>query len=268
MQYIYKIVDAARDDEVVGYIHTERDLLDFLRDVPEEAREKMDLIPAAVEKEGKSEAEAPRKNANDWYWAHKDDRNLAQPRKEKVYPKYINGMTEEDIQKIIKVEKKNEEDRDTVVMIVSFIFLAIYIYFMFGVWKPGMDRLVEASSVPMLIGLLIILVSGAIVLFGLIFVPLILPQLIVGKLMEAPRLRSGESIEDYVRQKYAYKVLTTEELEQTNMRMQPKQKEHTQQKNKKRTKRLEKELKDQKKAKNKNNKMICKIQKWLDEEEK
>ena len=100
--YKYIIVDTARDDEVVGYIHTERDLLDFLTDIPEEAREKMDLIPAVVE----SETEAPRKNANDWYWEHKDDRNLAQPRKEKVYPKYINGMTEEDIQKIIKVEKK------------------------------------------------------------------------------------------------------------------------------------------------------------------
>lgn len=114
MQYIYKIVDAARDDEVIGYIHTERDLLDFLRDVPEEAREKMDLIPAAVEKEGKSETEAPRKNANDWYWEHKDDRNLAQPRKEKVYPKYINGMTEEDIQKKIKEEKKSADERDTI----------------------------------------------------------------------------------------------------------------------------------------------------------
>lgn len=260
-EYIYKIVDTARDDEVVGYIHTERDLLDFLRDVPEETREKMDLIPAAVENEGKSEAEAPRKNANDWYWEHKDDRDLAQPRKEKVYPKYINGMTEEDVQRKIKTEKKSEEERDNVCSILIIIFFVIYVWFMFGVWKPGMDRFVEASNLPVLINILILLVSTVIVLFGLIFVPLILPQLIVGKLMDAPRLRSGESVEDYVRQKYAYKVLTPEELEQINMRMQPKQKEHTQKKDKK-------ELKDQKKAKNRNNKMICKIQKWLDEEEK
>ena len=138
MQYIYKIVDTARNDEVVGYIHTERDLLDFLRDVPEEAREKMDLIPAAVEKEGKSETEAPRKNANDWYWEHKNDRSLAQPRKEKVYPKYINGMTEEDIQKKIKEEKKRAGERDTIAMFMCF-FLSQYIFslcFAFGcpVW--------------------------------------------------------------------------------------------------------------------------------------
>ena len=139
--YKYIIVDTARNDEVVGYIHTERaerDLLNYLRDVPEEAREKMDLIPAAVENEGKSEAEAPRKNANDWYWEHKDDRNLAQPRKEKVYPKYINGMTEEDIQKIIKTEKKTQTNEIQLLCLCAFSLLQ-YIFslcFAFGclVW--------------------------------------------------------------------------------------------------------------------------------------
>ena len=91
-------------------------------------------------------------------------------------------------------------------------------------------------------------------------------MILAEKRMGGPIL-SGKELENYVRQKYAYKVPTPEELEQISVRMQPKQKEHTQQKNKK-TKRLEKELKDQKKAKNRNNKMICKIQKWLDEEEK
>lgn len=267
MQYIYKIVDAARDGEVVGYIHTERDLLDFLRDVPEEAREKMDLIPAAVEKEGKSEAEAPRKNANDWYWEHKDDRNLAQPRKEKVYPKYINGMTEEDVQRKIEEEKKRADERDTTYMIVMFFFLVINSCFLIFVVNRGLDCILDVVDAPVLIECLIILIVGALSIGGFIVSMVVFPAKLTEKLMGGPIL-SGKELEDYVRQKYAYKVLTPEELEQTNMRMQPKQKEHTQQKNKKRTKRLEKELKDQKKAKNRNNKMICKIQKWLDEEEK
>lgn len=260
MQYIYKIVDAARDDEVVGYIHTERDLLDFLRDVPEEAREKMDLIPAAVEKEGKSEAEAPRKNANDWYWEHKDDRSLAQPRKEKVYPKYINGMTEEDIQKKIKEEKKRADERDIIYMIVMFFFLAINACFLIFVLNRGLDRILDVVDAPVLIECLIILIVGVLSIGGFIVSMVVFPAKLTEKLMGGPIL-SGKELEDYVRQKYAYKVLTPEELEQTNMRMQPKQKEHTQKKDKK-------ELKDQKKAKNRNNKMICKIQKWLDEEEK
>lgn len=260
MQYIYKIVDAARDDEVVGYIHTERDLLDFLRDVPEEAREKMDLIPAVVEKEGKSETEAPRKNANDWYWEHKDDRNLAQPRKEKVYPKYINGMTEEDIQKKIKEEKKRADERDTIYMIVMFFFLAINSCFLIFVLNRGLDRILDVVDAPVLIECLIILIVGALSIGGFIVSMVVFPMMLTEKIMGGPIL-SGKELEDYVRQKYAYKVLTPEELEQTNMRMQPKQKEHTQKKDKK-------ELKDQKKAKNRNNKMIYKIQKWLNEEEK
>lgn len=260
MQYIYKIVDAARDDEVVGYIHTERDLLDFLRDVPEEAREKMDLIPAAVEKEGKSEAEAPRKNANDWYWEHKDDRSLAQPRKEKVYPKYINGMTEEDIQKKIKEEKKRADERDTIYMIVMFFFLAINACFLIFVLNRGLDRILDVVDAPVLIECLIILIVGVLSIGGFIVSMVVFPMMLTEKIMGGPIL-SGKELEDYVRQKYAYKVLTPEELEQTNMRMQPKQKEHTQKKDKK-------ELKDQKKAKNRNNKMIYKIQKWLNEEEK
>ena len=260
MQYIYKIVDAARDDEVVGYIHTERDLLDFLRDVPEEAREKMDLIPAAVEKEGKSEAEAPRKNANDWYWEHKDDRNLAQPRKEKVYPKYINGMTEEDVQRKIEEEKKRADGRDTTYMIVMFFFLAINACFLIFVLNRGLDRILDVVDAPVLIECLIILIVGVLSIGGFIVSMVVFPMMLTEKIMGGPIL-SGKELEDYVRQKYAYKVLTPEELEQPNMRMQPKQKEHTQKKDKK-------ELKDQKKSKNRNNKMVCKIQKWLDEEEK
>lgn len=260
MQYIYKIVDTARDDEVIGYIHTERDLLDFLRDVPEETREKMDLIPAAVENEGKSEAEAPRKNANDWYWEHKDDRDLAQPRKEKVYPKYINGMTEEDIQKKIKEEKKRADERDTIYMIVMFFFLAINSCFLIFVLNRGLDRILDVVDAPVLIECLIILIVGALSIGGFIVSMVVFPMMLTEKIMGGPIL-SGKELEDYVRQKYAYKVLTPEELEQTNMRMQPKQKEHTQKKDKK-------ELKDQKKAKNRNNKMIYKIQKWLNEEEK
>ena len=260
MQYIYKIVDAARDDEVVGYIHTERDLLDFLRDVPEEAREKMDLIPAAVEKEGKGEAEAPRKNANDWYWEHKDDRNLAQPRKEKVYPKYINGMTEEDIQKKIKEEGKRADERDKIYMFVMFFFLAINACFLIFVLNRGLDRILDVVDAPVLIECLIILIVGVLSIGGFIVSMVVFPMMLTEKIMGGPIL-SGKELEDYVRQKYAYKVLTPEELEQPNMRMQPKQKEHTQKKDKK-------ELKDQKKSKNRNNKMVCKIQKWLDEEEK
>ncbi len=113
---------------------------------------------------------------------------------------------------------------------------------------------------PVLIECLIILIVGVLSIGGFIVSMVVFPAKLTEKLMGGPIL-SGKELEDYVRQKYAYKVLTPEELEQTNMRMQPKQKEHTQKKDKK-------ELKDQKKAKNRNNKMICKIQKWLDEEEK
>lgn len=130
-----------------------------------------------------------------------------------------------------------------------------------------MDEFAETSNLPTLINILILLVGTVLFIAGFIFFSVFFPMILAEKRMGGPIL-SGKELENYVRQKYAYKVLTPEELEQTNMRMQPKQKEHTQQKNKKRTKRLEKELKDQKKAKNRNNKMICKIQKWLDEEEK
>ncbi len=202
MQYIYKIVDTARNDEVVGYIHTERDLLDFLRDVPEEAREKMDLIPAAVEKEGKSETEAPRKNANDWYWEHKDDRSLAQPRKEKVYPKYINGMSEEDVKKEIEIEKKVNSQKEKQSNTFLFFSLSIWGLFVFFLFKP-IGELIIGMDVPMLVYMVILLAFGAIVIVGwpcLVFV-------ISWSYMGVPY---SESAEDHVRQKYAYKVPTTE----------------------------------------------------------
>lgn len=123
-----------------------------------------------------------------------------------------------------------------------------------------MDRFSETSNLPVLINILVLLASTVLFIAGFIFFTFFFPVILTEKIMDGPIL-SGKKLEDYVRQKYAYKVPTTEELEQTNMRMQLKQKEHTQQKNKK-------ELKNQKKAKNRNNKMICKIQKWLDEEEK
>lgn len=208
-EYIYKIVDTARDDEVVGYIHTERDLLDFLRDVPEETREKMDLIPAAVENEGKSEAEAPRKNANDWYWEHKNDRSLAQPRKEKVYPKYINGMTEEDIQKKIKEEKKRAGERDTIAMFMCFFSIVIHLFIMFRVWMPSMDEFAETSNLPVLINILILLVGTVLFIAGLVFFTFFFPMILTEKIMGGPIL-SGKELENYVRQKYAYKVPTTE----------------------------------------------------------
>lgn len=124
----------------------------------------------------------------------------------------------------------------------------------------GLDRILDVVDAPVLIECLIILIVGVLSIGGFIVSMVVFPAKLTEKLMGGPIL-SGKELEDYVRQKYAYKVLTPEELEQTNMRMQPKQKEHTQKKDKK-------ELKDQKKAKNRNNKMICKIQKWLDEEEK
>ena len=207
----YKVYCSDEGESVVGYIINKIETIRFLSEKSKEEREKLFVRAYTGEIE----------NAEVFF--EKNDGYDFQPRKRgtRIYPKYINGMTERDIQRIIEAEKKNADVRDIMHMVSMLFLLAIYFCFMLYVWIPGMDRFIEASSLPMLINLLIILVSGAIVLLGVIFVPVFLPMQIIDKLMEAPPLRSGEKIEDYVRQKYAYKVPTTEEqTEQKQAKLQ------------------------------------------------